>query len=164
MNIATRTLGALSFALCLATATFADPPAPTVALSGAVTTPSTLSLADLKAMPAIDVTISFVTGHGSESGTYRGALLWTVLDKSGLADGPAKGARLRHTILVSGNDGYQVALSEGELDPNFEGKQVILAYAENGKDLDPADGIRLIVPGDHHGGRAVKGVVRIEMN
>jgi hypothetical protein len=37
---------------------------------------------------------------------------------------------------------------------------VIVAYAEDGK---PLDGLRLIVPGDKHGGRAVKDVVHIEV-
>ncbi|HEX4081153.1 MAG TPA: hypothetical protein VHX61_19995 [Rhizomicrobium sp.] len=46
--------------------------------------------------------------------------------------------------------------------PDFEGKNVILAYAKDGK-LAPADGIRLIVPGDHHGGRDVRDVVTIEV-
>ena len=71
---------------------------------------------------------------------------------------------LRHAIIVtSGADQYAVALSIGEIDPKFEGKSVIIAYAKDGKPLDPEDGPRLIVPGDAHGGRAVREVAHIEV-
>lgn len=136
-------------------------PAGGVAITGAVQHPVTLTRADLKAAPAATVAVSFLTDHGQESATYTGALLWAILQGAGLVDGSAKGAKLRHVIYVDGRDGYVVALSLGEIDPDFEGKSVILAYATDGKPLDPATSIRLIVPADHHGGRAVRDVVRI---
>jgi DMSO/TMAO reductase YedYZ molybdopterin-dependent catalytic subunit len=46
----------------------------------------------------------------------------------------------------------------GEIDPAFEGKQVLLAYEGDGKAIP----LRLVVPGDKRGGRAVKDVVRVE--
>ena len=64
---------------------------------------------------------------------------------------------------MTASDGYAVVLSEGEVDPDFEGKTVLLAYAKDGKPLNPSDGVRLVVPGDHHGGRAVRDVVKIEV-
>ena len=36
--------------------------------------------------------------------------------------------RLRHTIVVTGRDGYAAVLALAETDPEFEGKQVVLAY------------------------------------
>jgi len=132
-----------------------------IAISGRVQHPQILSPGDLQRLPPTQVQISFVTGHGTETGAYTGALLWTVLDNAGLVDEPGRNARLRHTFLVSGRDGYAVALSEAELDPDFEGKQVILAYAKDGKPLDAGDGIRLIVPNDRHGGRAVRDVAEV---
>jgi DMSO/TMAO reductase YedYZ molybdopterin-dependent catalytic subunit len=89
--------------------------------------------------------------------------LWTLLVDASVVDAPEKGAHLSHTILVTGSDGYAVALSMGEIDPKFEGKSVIIAYAKNGNPLGTEDGLRLIVPGDNHGGRAVRDVVRIEV-
>ena len=65
---------------------------------------------------------------------------------------------------MTGRDGYSVALSLGELDPDFEGKAVILAYSKDGNRLSAQDGIRLIVPNDRHGGRAVRDVVAIAVN
>lgn len=73
-----------------------------------------------------------------------------------------KNAALKHTLLITGSDGYAVSVALGELDPNFANTQVLLAY-------DGADGkasfdhLRLVVPGDVHGGRSVKDVVGIEV-
>ncbi|HLY59051.1 MAG TPA: molybdate ABC transporter substrate-binding protein, partial [Stellaceae bacterium] len=116
-----------------------DPPG--VAIAGKVAHPATLTPADLAAMKQVSVDVSFATGHGQESGHYTGALLWDVVDKAGFADSDGR-HHLRLSIVVTGRDGYAVALSVGEISPDFEAKQVILA-------ADGKDGIRLIVPGDH---------------
>jgi DMSO/TMAO reductase YedYZ molybdopterin-dependent catalytic subunit len=137
--------------------------APGFTLDGQVQRPGRVTQSDLKALPATSVTVSFQTGHGQETGTYGGVLLWTLLTNASVVDGPAKGAHLSHTILVTGSDGYSVALSMGELDPKFEGKSVIIAATMNGRPLPAADGLRLIVPGDSHGGRAVRDVVHVEV-
>lgn len=134
-----------------------------IAIDGQVQKPGHLTLADLQALPPTTVSASFVTGHGQESGAYTGVLLWTLLTNASIVDADPK-LHLRHTILVtSGADQYVVALAIGEIDPKFEGKSVIIAYAEDGKPLDAQDGLRLVVPGDSHGGRAVKDVVHIEV-
>ena len=49
----------------------------------------------------------------------------------------------------------------GELDPHYEGKSVILAYA--GGDPPSFSALRLVVPGDAHGGRSVRDVSSIEL-
>ena len=86
-----------------------------------------------------------------------------MLSNAGIVDQGGKSAHLHHTIIVTGRDGYAVALALGEIDPKFENKSVILAYAKDGQPLDPSMGIRLIVPGDQHGGRSVRDVVKIEL-
>jgi hypothetical protein len=58
--------------------------------------------------------------------------------------------------------GYAVALAIGELDPHYEGKSVILAYA-GGDPPATAAQLRLVVPGDVHGGRSVRDVAAIEV-
>jgi hypothetical protein len=134
-----------------------------VAIEGAVKTPLRLRESDLRALAPTAISVSFMTGHGQEQGTYTGALLWTVLAQASVIDGSEKGAHLRHVVVVSGHDGYTIALSIGELDPNFEGKSVIIAYDKDGQALPSSEGLRLIVPGDHHGGRAVRDLERIEV-
>ena len=50
------------------------------------------------------------------------------------------------------------AISDGEIDPKLENKQVILAYEKDGK---PLDAPRLVVPGDLHAARSVQDVVSV---
>ena len=136
---------------------------PRFAIVGAVKTPMQVTRADLGQLPSQEVAVSFMTGRGKEEGQFKGVLLWTLLDRAGVLDGTEKGAHLRHVVVVTGQDGYAVALSMGELDPKFEGKQVLIAYDENGTALPASDGLRLVVPGDHHGGRAVRDVEKVEV-
>lgn len=132
-------------------------------IGGQVKTPQHFSAQDLEKFPTTQVSVSFVTGHGQEGGSYSGVLLWTLLGKAELANGPEKGALLKHVIVVTGRDGYAIALSAGELAPEFENKSVILATERDGKPIPTADGIRLIVPGDKHGGRAVRDVAKVDV-
>ncbi len=134
--------------------------APTVTVGGMVQHPLTLTLPDLQKMPAIDMTVSQQTDHGPSQGKFHGVPLWTIIDKTELTNGPEKNAYLRHTILVIGADGYAAALSEGEIDPKLEGKQIILATTKDGAVLDRP---RLVVPGDAHAARSVHDVVSIEI-
>jgi hypothetical protein len=135
---------------------------PALTIDGQVNTPLQLSVADLQAMPSGEAAVSYTTGHhGEQHGTFKGALLWSVLGKAGVKDGDAKGAHLRHGIVVSGRDGYAVLIAMGEIDPEFEGKPVLVAYEKDQKAIE--NGVKLIVPGDHKGGRNVFDVVRIEV-
>ena len=52
-----------------------------------------------------------------------------LLEKAEPIDEPGKNANLRRTLLITGRDGYTVALAVGEIDPHYEGKQVIVAYS-----------------------------------
>ena len=113
-------------------------------------------------MPAVTVDVTFETGEGKKSGRYTGVLLWALLEKAGPIDEPGKNAQLRHTLLITGRDGYAAALALGELDPHYEGKSVILAYA-GGRAGRLVRALRLVVPGDAHGGRSVRDVSSIEL-
>ncbi len=146
--------------LCLGAAARADE-ARNIVIGGAVEHPLTLTPAQLRALPPVEVSVTQQTDHGPVEGKFRGALLWTLIGRAGLADGPGKNAYLRHSILVtSGRDGYAASLGEGEIDPKLEGKQVILAYEKDGAPL--AD-MRLVVPGDAHASRGVQDVATIEV-
>ncbi len=125
-------------------------------LGGAVTTPVTLSGALLGTLPQSEVSATFETSKGSESGHYRGVLLWTLVERAGLLPLSAKNGDLQRTLLVTGRDGYAAALALGEIDPHYEGKAVLLVP-------DGAGGVNLLVPGDRHGGRNVRDIVRIDV-
>ena len=113
----------------------------------------------VKQLPATESTIAFQTSHGPEKATYTGATLWSVLQKSASLNTDPR-QRLHQVIIVTGSDGYTAALALAEIDPEFEGKPVLLAYKRDGK---PLDQLRLVVPGDKFGGRSVQNVVRIEI-
>lgn len=131
-----------------------------LAIAGRVGQPRTLSLADLQALPPVTVEVTYATARGPQSATYTGALLWPLLTAAAPVDEPGRNTHLRHTLLAHGRDGYAVALAFGELDPHMAGKQVIIAYAQDGK---PLPLLRLVVPDDSHAGRAVRDLVFIEV-
>ena len=131
-------------------------------LDGAVRQPLVLDEATLSGLPRTEIDIGFETGKGRESGHFEGVSLWWLVEKAGLAPGEGKNASLRLSLLVTGSDGYQAALAIGEIDPHYEGKNVIVAFA-GGEPPTGFDHLRLLVPGDAHGGRSVRDVVRIEV-
>lgn len=133
-------------------------------IDGLVKQPLHMTLAELQSLPSQRIEVSYKTGHGEETASFTGAALWTLLERAGgVAERSGMGAKLRHTLTITGRDGYAVALSLGEIDPEFEGKPVIVAWSRNDRPLDPKDGLRLVVPGDKRGGRGVRDVVRVEV-
>jgi hypothetical protein len=62
--------------------------------------------------------------------------------------------------MAHGRDGYVVALAIAEIDPGFEGKQVLIATTQDGKPLAAPE---LVVPGDRRAGRRVHDLVGIEV-
>lgn len=121
----------------------------------------TVDLTTVMELPAVEQHISFLTGHGVEQATYAGPLLWSLLDHTATLGNEPR-TRLRNSVRVTGRDGYMAVLALAEIDPEFEGKQVILAYRRDGQPL-PNNELRLVVPNDRRGGRSVRDVVRIEL-
>ena len=131
-------------------------------LQGAVKQRLVLDEALLKSLPAVTIDVTFETGQDKKSGRYTGVLLWALLEKAEPIDEPGKNATLRHTLVITGRDGYAVALALGEIDPHYEGKQVIIAYL-GGEPSASLSALRLVVPGDVHGGRSVRDIATIEL-
>jgi len=148
-----------ALALLLAIATPAAAQAPvTVSLSGKIAHPRTLSAADLS--PAVTVEVPASARPDAPKTTFGGALLWPLLDGAGWVDAPGRKTHLQHVIFARGRDGYAVALSIAELDPAFEGKQVLIATTQDGKPLATPE---LVVPGDRRAGRRVHDLIGIEV-
>lgn len=135
---------------------------PALSVSGLVKAPQSFTLAALQKMPWTTVEASFQTEHGPRHGTWLGVSLWTLLDQSGGLDASMKDS-VRHWLVVTGRDGYAVVLSVGEIDPSFGHAAALVAWSQDGKSFDPAQGLRLILPGDRHGARDVRDVVSIEV-
>jgi DMSO/TMAO reductase YedYZ molybdopterin-dependent catalytic subunit len=155
-----KILSALALLFVL-TPALAEPPALELSLDGAVKTPLHLSEAALRALPVTDLTVQWPLGSHLQPGPYKGVLLMSLVAQAVTKDEVGKNSYIRHTVLVYGRDGYAAALAEGEFNPAYEGKVVILAYEVDGKPFK--DGLRLVVPGDKEGGRQVHDVVRIEV-
>lgn len=135
-------------------------PSTSLQLTGLVSHPGTFTLADLQAFPKVTVTIN-AQPLGAHS--FGGALLYSLLQQAGIMTvSTRKNDILRKAVLVTGTDGYGVAIALGEIIPRFANKQIILAYEEDGKPLPQADGFaRLIVPGDAFAGRYVSNVAQV---
>ncbi len=132
-------------------------PSTSLKMSGLLKNPGTLTLSDLQGFSKTTVSIN---AQPIGSHTFGGALLYDVLQKAQVTTlKDRKNDLLRKSIVVSGTDGYTVAVAWGEIDPHFANKQVLLAYEEDGKPLPKADGFtRLIVSGDVYAGRYVSNV------
>jgi hypothetical protein len=122
----------------------------------------TIDLARLEQLPAVELTVLFDSDRGTKAVSYKGPLLWSVLEDAGVL-GADRRMRIRQIIVVTGRDGYTAALALAEIDPQYEGKQVLLAYRRNGHAMD-GSAVRLVVPGDRRGGRNVSDVVRIDLH
>ena len=141
-------------------ATKTSSPSTSFQLSGLVKQPATVTLSNLQRFSKVTVLVN-VKPLGTH--TFGGALLYDVLQQAGITTQSArKNDLLRKSIMVSGTDGYTVAVAWGEIDPQFANKKILLAYEEDGKDLPQSDGFaRLIVPGDGLAGRYVSNVASV---
>jgi hypothetical protein len=125
---------------------------------------TTITPETLKSAPQSTAHISYLTSHGPEEADFAGVSLWDLLQQAGFGDALAdRKTRARHYLLITGHDGYQVVVALGEIDPDFEGKPALIALTRNNAALPAKDGLRLVVPGDKHGGRAVYDVAHIEL-
>ena len=101
-------------------------------------------------------------GHnGAQTRRYTGVLLWTLVKAAEPAHENGPRTHLQHSFRAIGRDGYSVALAIGEIEPDFEGKQVLVAYAQDGRALTT---LELVVPADAKAGRSVPDLVTIDAN
>ena len=155
--------GGLGWGCCARPVADLTPQSPAaLSVGGLVKSPRNFTRAELQALPWTTADATFDTGHGPRHGTWLGVSLWTLLDQAGGFGAPAKEA-VRHWLIVTGRDGYTVVLSLGEIDPAFGHAAALVAWSQDGKPLDPAQGLRLILPGDRRGGRDVRDMVSIEV-
>ena len=130
-------------------------------ISGTVAHPMSLTLDDLRKLPASSENIFFHTGRGGMRAAFTGVSLWSLVDKAGIVTDPkSRNEGLRRFIVAKGADGYYVVIALAEIDPEFGGQQALVAYEQDGKPLAAA---RLIMPGDKGGGRNVMNVVSLQL-
>ena len=147
-------------ALLAASLTAQEAP-PSVAITGDLKQPLTLTADDLAKFPRATVD---TTSHGLET-AYEGVLLSDILKKAGVPQGSdLRGKALAGYVLAEAQDGYQVLFSLPELDPAFTDNQILLADTANGKPLFGEQGrFRLIVPKDKPGARSIRMLTKLEV-
>lgn len=137
-------------------------------VSGQVAEPATFTPITLAALdqPSTE-TATFLSGAGQVSDTYTGVSLWTLLQDQGLVTDPTiKNDVLRFGVVATGSDGYRALISLGEIDPAFGNQPDLVAYADTNGQLGPggsAGAMRLVVPGDHAGGRYISNLVDLRV-
>ena len=148
------------FSMLLATGARAETGVLTV--TGEVKTPLKLTLAELKALPAVKVSAK---DHDGNTAEYEGVSLHEVLRQAGVPQGESlRGTALELCVLVKAADNYKAVFSLAELDPLFTDKKVLLAYRRNGAELDGAVGpFRLVIPDEKRQARWVRQVTELEI-
>jgi hypothetical protein len=141
---------------------------PEAALSGAVADPTIVTSATLAALnQSTTETATYLAGSTTTTDTYTGVALWTLIQDAGLLTDPAiKNDLLGFAVVATGSDGYRAVISLGEIDPQFGNQPDLVAYSDRAGQLGPggSDGaLRLIVPGDHAGGRYVSNLVSLQV-
>ena len=139
-----------------------------LAVTGAVKKPLTLTPADLRQLPLASGGKLDVTRHNGDRAesivSYRGVLLRDILDQAVL-DAPGHNDMKKLAIVATATDGYVAVFSWGELYNSPAGEGVVVCFEKNGKALDDSDGeIALISARDlRTGPRHVKWLKAIEV-
>jgi hypothetical protein len=136
-------------------------------LAGRVMNRTVFTATTLKSHATAKQNVAYFSGaSGLVQKSYIGVPLIDLLNEAVIvADPTRKNDILRKYVVVRGSDCYEAIVALGEIQPNFGGEQVMVAFATgDGAELGPTEGMaRLIVPGDKAGGRYVSNIVRIEV-
>jgi DMSO/TMAO reductase YedYZ molybdopterin-dependent catalytic subunit len=125
-------------------------------ITGAVSTPLVLTVADLKKMPRKTLTV--MNPHDKKKETYEGVLLEELFAKAGVPQGEQlRGASMATYVLAEATDGYRVVFSLAELDSGILESEVIVADTVDGAPLSAQQGpFRLVAPHEKRPARWVR--------
>ena len=141
----------------LSTGAFAQ----SITLKGPTGQTATITAADLASLPRVSFSFD---AHG-EKHVYEGPLLIDVLAKVGAPIGKAiHGPEMADVVLVTAQDGYQVAFGLAEIDPATRADRIILADKADGAPLAAQDGaFKVVAEGDLRPARSARRVSHIEV-
>lgn len=133
-----------------------------ISVEGEVTKPLKLTVADLGKLPSQEVTAK--DKNGGEH-MFKGTLLVSVLEAAGVTLGKdLRGKNLAKYVIITAADGYKVAYSLGEIDPELSSNVFLLATQVDGKPLPNGEGpFRMVVPQDKKQARWIREVVSIRV-
>ncbi len=135
---------------------------PSFTVEGEVLRPLKLTLDELSKMKQTEVKAK--DREGNEH-TFKGVRLVDLLDSAGVTLGrELRGENLAKYVLVKAVDGYEVIFSLPEVDPEFTGQTIILAYQVDGNPLPKGEGpFRLVVPNDKRPARWIRELTSIKV-
>ena len=115
-------------------------------ITGNISTPLTLSIADLKTMPR--KTLKVLNPHEKKAEVYEGVPLQELLRRAGVPQGDGlRGTAMATYVLAEAADGYRVVFSLAELDSDFVDAEVIVADTLDGAPLGPKQGpFKIVAP------------------
>jgi hypothetical protein len=141
-----------------------DAPSPVVGavnISGDVRKPTTQSLDALRGLPPQTQSVTFQSSLGPQSHTYVGPTLIDIVTAADPAVDPADHHALLSVVVVATGAGdYTATVAWGEISPDFAATPVLVAYTEDGNELDQS---RLVVPGDIRGARYVRDLTELRV-
>jgi DMSO/TMAO reductase YedYZ molybdopterin-dependent catalytic subunit len=130
-------------------------------IGGAVTTPLTVTVEDLKKMPR--KTLRVENAHAKRTEVYEGVPLEVLFQKAGVPQGEQlRGPAMATYVLVEAADNYRIVFSLAELDSGFLDSEVLMADTMDGAPLAPDQGpFKLVAPHEKRPARWVKMVKSI---
>ena len=125
-------------------------------ISGAVSTPLVLTVADLKKMARKTITV--VNPHDKKTETYEGVLLEELLHAAGVPHGEElRGPAMATYVIAEAEDGYRVVFSLAELDSGILDSDVMVADTMDGAPMAAKLGpFRLVAPHEKRPARWVR--------
>jgi len=131
-------------------------PAAELRVGGAVSTPLTLTAADLKSMPRKSLAV--VNPHSQKKETYEGVPLEEILRKAGVPNGEhLRGAAMATYVMAEATDGYRVVFSLAELNSGILDSGIIVADTLDGAPLSEKEGpFKIVAPHEKRPARWVR--------
>lgn len=125
-------------------------------ISGAVSTPLTLTAADLRKMPR--KTLSVTNPHNKKTEIYEGVLLEELLRRAGIPQHEQlRGQAMATYVVAEAEDGYKVVFSLPELDSGILDSEVVVADTMDGAALPAKEGpFKIVAPHEKRPARWVR--------
>lgn len=124
-------------------------------------TTATLTAAQIAALPHVSVNVK---DHETPA-QFDGVPLAAVLKAAGaIGEVKMKSPGLTQVLLIEASDGYKVVFALAEVDPDFSGREILLADKLDGKALDDKHGpFQIVAPGDKRAARWIRQVTDIKV-
>lgn len=126
---------------------------------------------DLRTLPATSSTAIRKSPSGLQRHSYRGVLLYAVLEAQGMlppgdpmaseTEGRVCAAFAQAYVIARGQDGRGAVFGLAELSPEYGDTQVLIAWEQDGRAIGDNGPIQLVVPSDRLGGRGIRRLERI---